>query len=103
MLDNLLDNAIRAAPTGTTVTTTLTIDGSIDAMSVADEGGGLTDDEKPLAMKRFWRSDDSQPGTGLGLSIVDSIARASRGAVALADNDPTGLVVTVTLPIAVQS
>ncbi|RLE20111.1 MAG: two-component sensor histidine kinase [Actinobacteria bacterium] len=98
VLDNLLDNAFRAAPEGSSVVVTIT-DGTTDqTIAIADGGPGLSDDDKDQALNRFWRSDDSIPGTGLGLAIVDTILQASGGSIELSDNTPTGLVATITLP-----
>jgi len=98
ILDNLLDNALRAAPEGSSVVVTVTARADGRTVSIADSGGGLSDEDKEHALNRFWRADDSTPGTGLGLAIADTILKASGGSIELTDNTPTGLVVTVTLP-----
>lgn len=95
ILDNLLDNAMSASPPGATITATISEGSDRHELSVSDSGPGLDDANKRRATERFWRADPSQPGTGLGLAIIKSLVDASHGELTLADNSPTGLVVTV--------
>lgn len=94
MLDNLLDNAVNAAPGGT-VTVTVDAGPARTTVTVADDGPGLTDAEKAEATGRFWRGSSATPGTGLGLAIVEALARASGATVELTDGPSGGLAVTV--------
>jgi signal transduction histidine kinase len=98
ILDNLIDNALTAAPPGTHVTVTVVRGRTDHHFTIADEGAGLSDDLKARALDRFWRSDHSEPGTGLGLPIASALARASRGSLFLDDSPAGGLAVSVTLP-----
>lgn len=98
VLDNLFDNAIRAAPPGSTVNITLETGDPHHHVIISDTGPGIPDDDKPKALTRFWRADATTPGTGLGLAICDAIIQAGGGHLRLNDNQPTGL--TVTLEIA---
>jgi two-component system, OmpR family, sensor histidine kinase MprB len=78
-ITNLLDNAAKWSPDGSTVTVTLT-DGTL---MVADQGPGISAQDLPHVFDRFYRSAESRgmPGSGLGLSIVRSIAQRHGGAV----------------------
>jgi signal transduction histidine kinase len=68
---NLAENAIKHTPRGTAVEFTVWENGTV---KVADGGPGITDEERDLNFRRFWRRDRSQSGsTGLGLSIVRRI------------------------------
>jgi len=100
ILDNLIDNAISAAPPGTHVSVTVVRGRTDHRFTIADEGPGLSDDLKARALDRFWRSDHSEPGTGLGLPIANTLARASGGSLVLRDSAAGGLAATVTLPAA---
>ena len=100
ILDNLLDNALDAAPSGTTITVTITPALDTCQLRIADQGTGLTDEQKSNAVRRFWRGDASGPGTGLGLAIVDALATASGGRLELTDTPGGGLAAVVTLPTA---
>jgi len=100
ILDNLLDNALNASPRGGTVTVTVSTASDTSRLRVADEGPGLSDDEKSIATRRFWRGTTATPGTGLGLAIVDALATASGATVDLTDAVGGGLAVTVTFAAA---
>ncbi|MGB6057457.1 MAG: ATP-binding protein [Microthrixaceae bacterium] len=105
ILDNLLDNAIRVTPPGSTVTVTLaagsTRGGAQHRVSIRDEGPGLSDEDKLRATRRFWRGETATPGTGLGLAIVSALVVASGGHLELTDSDPHGLTATFSLPAVV--
>jgi signal transduction histidine kinase len=94
-LDNLIDNAIRATPRGSSVEIALRAGIDHHTITIADSGPGISDEDKPHALTRFWRADNSTPGTGLGLAICDAIVTEGGGKLALHDNEPTGLVVTI--------
>ncbi len=106
-VDNLVDNALRFAPTGTEVVLTARADGTDLVVEVADDGPGFTTDFLPHAFERFRRPDASRSreggGAGLGLAIVRAIALAHGGRAA-ADNRPDGgACVRLTLPRAVTA
>ncbi|MFN8023385.1 MAG: ATP-binding protein [Acidimicrobiales bacterium] len=105
IIDNLLDNALAWSPSGSTITVSVTAGSgatgaTVHRLAVADEGPGLTDDQKAAATRRFWRADASTTGSGLGLSIVEALATASGGTVELSDTPGGGLTVTVAFPAA---
>lgn len=102
VLDNLLGNALRHAPPGSTVemtgrpATAVSQGGRqqrVVAVEVRDHGPGFPPDFLPHAFGRFQRADRARSradgGTGLGLAIVASIVRA-HGGTATAGNDPGG-------------
>jgi two-component system, OmpR family, sensor kinase len=96
-VDNLIDNAIRHAPPGSTVHVSGQPEPGPDptgiVIEVRDHGPGFPADFLPHAFERFRRADAArnraEGGAGLGLAIVDFIARAHGGRV-LADNHPDG-------------
>ncbi|MEU5954805.1 HAMP domain-containing sensor histidine kinase [Streptomyces sp. NPDC047525] len=93
---NILDNAVKFGPPGSTVEVALK-DG---ALTVRDHGPGIPDDELPHVFDRFWRSPSARslPGSGLGLSIVARTVHQSGGQVALEHAQGGGTVATVRLP-----
>lgn len=95
MLDNIIDNALAVSHEGDAVRVVVTA-GERPALSVLDDGPGMSDDEIARAFDRFWRGGSSTPGTGLGLAIVAELARASGADAALARRTPHGLVATIT-------
>ncbi|MEM7695826.1 MAG: HAMP domain-containing sensor histidine kinase [Pseudomonadota bacterium] len=104
-LTNIIQNAVTY---GAHATLTLTATDDTVSLSVADNGPGLSEDERFAALEPFWRGDAARTrgadtGFGLGLSITRQIVARHGGTIALADNQPTGLIVTLTLPRAPQN
>jgi signal transduction histidine kinase len=98
-IGNLVDNAVKYAPGGTTIAVAVTRDGDGARVTVRDGGPGIPDTEKPKVTGRFYRGDASRsaPGVGLGLSLVQAVAALHGGSLVLADNDP-GLAASLILP-----
>lgn len=86
-VNNLLDNAIKWAPSGSVVEVDLR-DG---VLSVRDHGPGFHQEDLPYVFDRFHRAREarSKPGSGLGLAIVRQAAEAHDGFVE-ASNAPGG-------------
>ncbi|MFM8990045.1 MAG: sensor histidine kinase, partial [Alphaproteobacteria bacterium] len=83
---NLVENALKHAPAGTTVA--LAIDPAC-RLCVDDEGPGIAEADRPHIFKRFWRRDrNAGDGAGLGLSIAAKIVEAHGGTLAV--EAPTG-------------
>jgi two-component system, OmpR family, sensor histidine kinase MprB len=95
-LHNLVDNACKFSPDGTTVE--VEVRGS--AVAVLDRGVGIADDERAHVFDRFFRATTarSQPGSGLGLSIVAQIAEMHGGTAELLPRPGGGTVARFTLP-----
>jgi signal transduction histidine kinase len=93
---NLLDNAIKYAPTGGVVTLALHDSADRAELTVADSGPGIPAEERGRVLERFVRLDASRstPGSGLGLSLVSAVAKLHRAELRLEDNAP-GLRVTL--------
>jgi signal transduction histidine kinase len=101
VLDNLIDNALNAAPPGSKVIVVVRSRGSKVEVEVLDEGPGLDAESRARAFERFWRAPDAYPGgTGLGLAIVRQLAEASGGSAHLESRAGGGLVAEVSLPAA---
>ena len=93
---NLLENALRHTPVGTTVAITATRRDPFVSVEVADNGPGIPGSERDKVFRRFYRLESSRtsPGNGLGLSLVAAVTDLHGATVALSDNHP-GLVVTI--------
>ena len=103
-LANLIGNAVRLAPTGTTITVEAGQKDSWAFVSVADEGPGIADADQDQVFERFWRA-PGQPDeangerrSGLGLTIVREIADRHGGAIALASERGKGSTFVLWLP-----
>ena len=98
---NLMDNAIKHTPAGTTITAGLHVSGDRIRLSVADDGPGVAPELRDRLFERFVRGEGDRGGSfGLGLSIVRAVARSHGGSVALQEPDiGTGTVFVVDLPL----
>ena len=96
---NLLDNAVKFSPEGTTITVRLNNSGLV----ISDQGPGIAPEDAAHIFERFYRSDSSRntPGTGLGLSIVDHTVNAHGGTITVESPPGGGAVFTVHIPEAV--
>ncbi|WP_256392129.1 ATP-binding protein [Natronoarchaeum rubrum] len=92
----LCENAIRYAREGAPVVVRVAQDGDRTEITVCDRGPGL-----PEAERSVLRGDDETPlehGSGLGLWIVNWIVTSLGGEISVADREPTGTAVTLSLP-----
>jgi two-component system OmpR family sensor kinase len=99
---NLLSN-IRTHTAEGTVATVSVLPGLDEiAVSVSDDGPGVSDEDLDRLFDRFYRVDPSRSrergGTGLGLSIVAAIVRGHGGRIAATHTPGGGLTITVVLP-----
>ncbi|GAB2588565.1 sensor histidine kinase [Microlunatus antarcticus] len=97
---NVLDNAVKYSPPGGTVSVSL----KGHEVRIGDEGGGVSEEERPFVFDRFFRSEASRatPGTGLGLSITESVVRQHGGTVAVTDAPGGGAQFVLTFPLALH-
>ena len=99
---NLLDNAVKYSPEGSTIwIETLAQDGRV-IVRIADNGPGIPDDQKNHIFDLFYSSGnptgDSRRGLGIGLSLCQSIIKAHDGTISVRDNEPQGAVFEFNLP-----
>jgi signal transduction histidine kinase len=98
---NLLSNAIRLAPGGSTVTVAIGSVGGWAWIAVRDEGPGIADADQQRVFDRFVRSQRSGSnghGTGLGLSIARQIVESSGGRLVLFSRLGVGSTFVIWLP-----
>jgi signal transduction histidine kinase len=94
ILDNLIDNALDAiGERAGTVRVSVTAGETGTVVTVADDGPGMTPQERSRAFLRF--TTGSQNGTGLGLAIVHRLVTANGGTIRLADTPGGGLTVII--------
>jgi len=103
VLFNLLDNAAKYAPPGTTITLRGRRSGTQVAIEVLDEGGGIATEHLGHIFEKFYRirhADRQRAGTGLGLAICRGFVEAMGGTIAAANrSDRSGAIFTILLPI----
>ena len=99
---NLFSNALKFTPAGGSITLSFRMGQDSVTIAVADTGKGIPDGDKPNIFHRFYQSttnDSSQTGSGIGLHIASDYVRLHHGTIKVSDNQPTGSVFTITLPI----
>jgi len=105
VLFNLLDNASKYAPEGSTVRLRAwhEVTEGVVRLQVIDEGPGLAEDALERIFDKFHRipgGDRQRAGTGLGLAICRGFIEAMGGAITAANRrDRPGAVFTLTLPV----
>jgi two-component system sensor histidine kinase KdpD len=107
VLFNLLDNAAKYAPQGTTISLSAQRNGSSIALKVIDEGDGVAAADLDRIFEKFYRvraGDRQRAGTGLGLAICRGFVEAMGGTIFAANRrDRRGAVFTIELPIPAQA
>ncbi|SER77665.1 two-component system, OmpR family, sensor kinase [Propionibacterium cyclohexanicum] len=103
---NLLSNARKHTPAGTTVTTSVRIEGEDALISVEDDGPGVPPEIRDHVFERFARADaarthDEEGSTGLGLAIVAAVM-AAHGGSARVDSHEGYSCFTLRIPVQKQ-
>lgn len=103
ILKNLVSNAVKYSPSGSTVTVTARerADGSAVEFAVADEGSGIPRAALPRVFEPYYRAPDTLGavrGSGIGLAVVKSLVDAHGGAIRVESIPGIGTRVTFELP-----
>ncbi len=99
VFSNLISNAIKYSPEGSTITTGITDEGENWRIFVEDQGEGVPDEYKKDVFDRFKRiHKGGVEGTGLGLTIVNKILDLHKGRVWVKDNPGGGSIFLIEIP-----
>lgn len=100
ILSNLLSNAARYSPAGTTVTVRLQVDTAGARISIEDEGIGILESDRKRIFEPFERGSNVGriKGTGLGLNIVKRMTGMLGGSVRVEPHEPKGSRFILELP-----
>ena len=100
---NLLDNALKYTPVGSSIGVSAAPDNGFLKVCVADNGPGIAAEHLPRIFERFYRVDKARSrelgGTGLGLAIVKHIVQAHGGKVWVESELEKGSRFYFTLPV----
>jgi PAS domain S-box-containing protein len=100
IVDNLVTNALKHTPPGTSVSVSVTGDESSLILYVDDSGPGVPDDQKRQIFEPFVRANGASgaPGTGIGLALVAQFAALHGGKAWVEDRPGGGASFRVSLP-----
>jgi signal transduction histidine kinase len=96
VLDNLIANALDALSAGDHVTVTAAVSAAGAQITVADDGPGMSAEDRGRAFLRFTTSNPN--GTGLGLAIVHRLVTSNGGTARLTETPGGGLTVVLDFP-----
>ena len=103
VIGNLLSNACKYSPPGTTVTVAVRRQGASVQVDVSDEGIGISEEDQAKLFTKFFRVDNSftreTSGTGLGLYITRLLVEAHGGSIWVASKEDHGTTFSCLWPI----
>ena len=104
LFNNLVENAIKYSPKEAAVQLFIKKHHNKIECSIADEGIGITDEEKKKVFLKFYRTGDEltrkAKGTGLGLYLCKKIADDLNASISITDNQPKGTIFNIRFHLA---
>jgi len=103
-IENLLSNALKFSPNGSTITLTLQyeVDTHMTALTVEDEGPGIAPEDLPHIFERFYQGNTPEGGarfgSGIGLALAKKVVEAHHGTIWIESEPGSGTSVHITLP-----
>jgi two-component system, OmpR family, sensor histidine kinase BaeS len=102
VLGNLVGNALRATPSGGSITLAARQEGGYAVITVTDTGTGIQREHLPHVFDRFWRADAARDrasgGSGLGLAIARQLVTDHGGTIQVESEHGAGTTFTIRLP-----
>jgi two-component system sensor histidine kinase KdpD len=102
VLVNLLDNAIKHTPAGSSIALTVLKEGSRAVFEVSDNGNGIPENDLPFIFDRYFTRPSGSArrhSIGIGLSICKSIVETHGGIITAQNNTSGGAIFRFTLPM----
>lgn len=99
-LENVLDNAVKYSPEGSSVDVFVTEYEMYTGISVRDEGMGIREEEIPKIFGRFYRSRrvQQEDGVGIGLYLAREILKKEKGYIKVRSKEGNGAEFTLFIP-----
>lgn len=102
VISNLVENAIKYSPSGTTILLESREENSLVKVSVKDQGYGIPEEEQEKIFTKFYRipteNTQNEKGTGLGLYLVKYFVELHSGFVTLVSQQGEGSTFMISLP-----
>jgi heavy metal sensor kinase len=102
-ITNVIDNAIKYSPQGSTINIRVRADAGHAVLSVEDEGPGIAAEHRERIFDRFFRLDEARSrdggGTGLGLAIAKWAVEVNGGRISVEGAADRGAIFRIVLPI----
>lgn len=99
---NLISNAFKYSPDNQPVSVSLVTENAHIRITVADQGIGISADDKKSLFDKFYRAEDENirktKGTGLGLFIVKNLLNLHHATILVNDNSPSGSIFEILIP-----
>ncbi|RPJ68878.1 MAG: sensor histidine kinase, partial [Alphaproteobacteria bacterium] len=103
VLSNLISNAIKFSPNGTSITMEATVSKDKAIISITDQGRGMLSEERENLFKKKHRTStlgtNGEQGTGFGLGIVNKYVQMYNANISVEPNFPTGTKFIITLDL----
>lgn len=100
VFSNLIGNALKFSPAGSTVTVGASVSDGAVRFSIHDNGPGIAESDLPHLFDPFWQARAGTGGAGLGLAIARSIIEAHGGRIWVRSRPGKGSTFFFTLPLA---
>jgi len=102
VLANLLDNAVKHLPPGTTISIQLQVQAEFGRMEIEDDGPGFPPEVVDRPFEKYVKG-KSSTGNGLGLAFAEAVVRAHGGQIRACNGPRGGASILVDLPLAVRN
>jgi signal transduction histidine kinase len=102
MLANLLDNAIKHLPPGTTIYIQLQPLAEYGRVEIEDDGPGFPPEVVDRPFEKYAKGENST-GRGLGLAFAEAVVRAHGGQIRASNGTRGGALITIDLPLGVRA
>ena len=100
---NLISNAIKYSPPGSNIAISVSKNGNMARLVVADEGHGIPESDLMGVFDRFYRGENAyeqgEDSAGLGLAVAKAIVSAHHGSIQAANRSSGGALFQVELPL----
>lgn len=100
VLTNLVNNASKYSPPGTTITVVVKSHDKTVEFQVGDEGVGIPPEQQDAVFEAFYQLEGGKKGVGLGLAICKGIVEAHGGSIRVVDKPTPGTTIAFTIPTA---